>query len=76
MIPAWSVGGIHPTEHELAYAAYACFASQPDAEKFQRASWRVAGQRWYLTDVIYTPVAKLPSLPSVDEFIARCLATL
>ena len=70
-VKLWSVGGIHPTEGSLAYAAFGCFRSQEDAEKFQQACWKTWGHRWQFNDVMETASDEMPDLPPVDEFIRR-----
>lgn len=73
---SWSVGGIHPTEGDLAYAACQCFSSPEDARQWQAAARSVYGNVWWLADVLED--RELPdsiTLPPVAVMIERLHAT-
>lgn len=68
---AYSIGGIHPTEGDLAYAAYACFRSREDAEIAQCELKKFSGPLWALSDIMQTRVNfDVSDLPDVHTWVA------
>lgn len=67
----YSVGGIHPTEGSLAYAACECFATRDDAEAWRAAHRKLYGPHWSTTDILTGHARIMPDLPLVSEMIAR-----